>query len=119
MSFFSTKTSSRYAGRIEWPFLAWMAVFAIIAASCGVFYAVIKNEQVAVKTEINKLQREIAVCRMNTNQYRAKTNAHINRWAMRGRLQQDGSALREIARNQIEFARSMSDIDRMSATAAR
>ena len=119
MSIFDTKTPSRYAGRIEWPFIVWMGVFAIVVASCGVFYAMFKNEQVAVKTEINKLQREIAICRMNTNQYRAKANAQTNRWAMRSRLQQDGSALREINRSQIEFARNMRDNDRLSATAAR
>ncbi|MBQ2379687.1 MAG: hypothetical protein II295_04765 [Akkermansia sp.] len=119
MLFSDSKTPSRYAGRIEWPFIAWMSIFAIIVASCGVFYAIFKNEQVAVKTEINKLQREIAICRMNTNQYRAKTNAQTNRWAMRSRLQQDGSSLREINRTQIEFARTMRDNDRLSARASR
>ena len=107
MSIFDTKTPSRYAGRIEWPFIVWMGVFAIVVASCGVFYAMFKNEQVAVKTEINKLQREIAICRMNTNQYRAKANAQTNRWAMRDRLSQDRSQLRDIDRSQIEIARRL------------
>lgn len=96
-----------------------MVVFAVLACAGGVTYAVLKNEQVAVRTEISKLQREIAVSRMNANQYRAKTHALTNRWAMRDRLSQDGSTLRDIERSQIEIARSRHDRDRLSATAAR
>ncbi|MBR5894735.1 MAG: hypothetical protein IKZ13_04255 [Akkermansia sp.] len=117
--FRTRKPSSRYASRISISFLLWMVTFAIIASTCGVTIAYFKNQQVAVKTEINKLQREIAVCRMNANQYRAKANAQTNRWAMRSRLQSDNSELREITRGQIEFARTQRDLDRLSATASR
>ena len=113
------KPSSRYAGRISIAFLLWMIAFATISATCGVTYAYFKNQQVAVKTEINKLQREIAICRMNTNQYLAKANAQTNRWAMRSRLLSDNSSLREISRHQIEFARSEQEIAHTTATAAR
>ncbi len=113
------KPSSRYAGRISIFFLLWMMLFAVIAGAGGVTYAIFKNHQVAEKTAISKMQREIAVCRMNANQYRAKTNAQTNRWAMRSRLQSDSSSLRDINRHQIEVARSLSDTDRLSATAAR
>lgn len=119
MSQHTRKPSSRYAGRISIVFLLWMLVFAIIAGAGGISYALFKNRQVAVKTEINKMQREIAVCRMNTNQYRAKANAQTNRWAMRSRLQSDNSALRDIDRHQIEVARTLHDAERLSATAAR
>ena len=119
MLFSDSKTPSRYAGRISIFFLLWMMLFAIIAGAGGVTYAIFKNHQVAEKTAISKMQREIAVCRMNANQYRAKTNAQTNRWAMRSRLQQDGSSLREINRTQIEFARTMRDNDRLSARASR
>ena len=91
----------------------------MLAAASGVTYAVLKNNQVAERTEINKLNREIAICRMNANQYRAKTNALTNRWAMRDRLSQDGSALQDIRHNQIEFAQSIHDSDSMRTTAAR
>ncbi len=115
----NTGTSSRYSQRVNFAVLVWMVVFAVLACAGGVTYAVLKNEQVAVRTEISKLQRETAICRMNANQYRAKTNALTNRWAMRDRLSQDGSTLRDIERSQIEIARSRRDADRYTATASR
>ena len=111
--------SSRYSGRVSFGFLAWMVAFAVLAAASGITYAVLKNSQVTVRTEINKLNREIAVCRMNANQYRAKTDALTNRWAMRDRLSQDGSELRDIRHNQIEIARSSATESRLHSTASR
>ncbi|MBQ8478777.1 MAG: hypothetical protein IJ503_00140 [Akkermansia sp.] len=110
---------SRFAGRISITFLMWMVAFAIITSASGVAYAYFKNQQVAIKTEINKLEREIAVCRMSANQYRAKINSQTNRWAMRTRLLADQSTLHTISRHQIEFARSERDMNHASATAAR
>ncbi len=115
----SRTLSTRFAGRISLTFLFWMVAFAIITSTCGVAYAYFKNQQVAIKTEIDKLEREIAVCRMSANQYRAKINSQTNRWTMRTRLLADQSSLRTISRNQIEFARSERDMNRASATAAR
>lgn len=98
-------TSPRYADQVSFSFLIFMVVLAVLVATGGVTYAVFKSEQVAINTDINKLHREIAVCNMNANQYRAKTNALMNRWAMRDRLSQDGSELRDIERSQLEMAR--------------
>ncbi len=110
---------SRYSQRVSFGFLVWMVTFAVIAAAMGVAYAVLKNEQVAERTEINKLNREIAICRMNTNQCRAKTDALTNRWAMRERLMRDGSTLHDIRHSQIEIARSTRQDSAVSSTAAR
>ncbi|MBQ8900512.1 MAG: hypothetical protein IJY72_06115 [Akkermansia sp.] len=115
----SRTLSSRFAGSISITFLLWMVAFAIVTSASGVAYAYFKNQQVAIKTEIDKLEREIAICRMSANQYRAKINSQTNRWAMRTRLQTDQSTLRAISRHQIEFARSERDMNRASATAAR
>lgn len=104
----STPTS-RYADRISFSFLVWMVVFAIMVSAGGITFALFKNDQVAVRTEISKLNREITVCNLNANQHRAKTNAMTNRWAMRDRLSQDRSMLRDIDRNQIELARRLQD----------
>lgn len=100
---------SRYPARVSLGLLIWMVICAIVVAGAGVYYATLKNEQVAVRTEINKLHREIAVCNMNANQARAKTHALTNRWAMRDRLSQDASTLHDIDRAQIEIARRMRD----------
>ena len=115
----SSSTSSRYADQVSFSFLVWMVVFAILVSAGGITYSLLKNDQVTVRTEINNINREIAVCNMNTNQHRAKTNALTNRWAMRDRLSQDGSTLRDIERSQIEIARNRRDADRLSSTAAR
>jgi hypothetical protein len=101
--------NSRFADQISLSFLVWMVLFAILVSAGGITYALLKNDQVAVRTEINNLHREIAVCNMNTNQHRAKTNALTNRWAMRDRLSQDRSMLRDIDRSQIELARRLQD----------
>ena len=101
--------NSRYADQISFSFLVWMVLFAVLLSAGGITYALLKNDQVAVRTEINNLNREIAVCNMNANQHRAKTNALTNRWAMRDRLSQDRSLLRDIDRGQIELARRLQD----------
>ena len=104
-----SNTSSRYADQVSFSFLVWMVVFAILVSAGGITYSLLKNDQVTVRTEINNINREIAVCNMNTNQHRAKTNALTNRWAMRDRLSQDRSTLRDIDRSQIELARRLQD----------
>lgn len=111
-------TSTRYSDRVSFALLVWMVTFAVLASAGGVTYSVLKNLQVAERTEINKLHREIAVCNMNANQHRARTNALTNRWAMRDRLSQDGSALRDIERSQIEIARSTHDHGRLTLAPA-
>ena len=111
--------NTRYSGRISFGLLAWMVVSAVIAASAGVSYAVLKNNQVAEHTELAKINREIAICPLNTNQYHAKTDTLTNRWIMLDRLNQDGSTLRDITHDQIELARSTRDSATMNATAAR
>ncbi len=112
-------SASRYANRISFSFLVWMVVFAILTASGGVGYSVLKSRQVAARTEINKIHREIAVHKMNANQYNAKASALTNRWAMLDRLAQDGSTLRDIDRRQIEIARSSRQEGVLRATASR
>lgn len=100
-----TPVSTRYPDRISFGFLIWMVVCALVVSAGGITYAVLKNEQVAISTDINKLHREIAVCNMNANQYRAGANDLTQRLAMRDRLTRDASTLRDINRSQIEIAR--------------
>ena len=98
---------SQNASRISFSFLVWMVVFAVLAASGGVTYSVLKNRQVAVRTETEKLRRDTALCKLNTNQYRAKSNSLSNNWEIRDRLAQEHSELRDIDRRQIEIARAL------------
>ena len=104
----STQTS-RYSDRVSFSFLVWMVVFAVMVSAGGINFALFKNDQVAVRTEISKINRDITVCNLNANQHRAKTNSMTNRWAMRDRLSQDRSTLRDIDRSQIELARRLQD----------
>ncbi len=104
-----SSNSTRYADQVSFSFLVWMVLFAVLVSAGGISYSLIKNDQVAVRTEINNINREIVVSNLNTNQYQAKSNALTNRWAMRDRLSQDRSALRDIDRSQIELARRLQD----------
>lgn len=104
-----SSNSTRYADQVSFSFLVWMVLFAVLVSAGGISYSLIKNDQVAVRTEVNNINREIVVSNLNTNQYQAKSNALTNRWAMRDRLSQDRSALRDIDRNQIELARRLQD----------
>lgn len=109
-----SRPSPRYAGQISFRFLFWMIAVALLVSAGGVTYATLKSLQVVELTAINNLQREIAECNMNINQYRAKTNEMASRWAIRDRLDQTRSRLREISLHQIEVARKMSDDSRVT-----
>ena len=107
---------SQNASRISFAFLVWMVVFAILAASGGVTYSVLKNRQVAVRTETEKLRRATALCKLNANQYRDKANSMSNNWDILDRLAQEHSDLRDIDRRQIEIARSLhNSMERLTA----
>ncbi len=99
---FSTNIQNPY--RISIGVIAWMLVLACIVTAGGIYYAISKNEQVALNTNIKNIRRDIATCNMSRNQHLAKTHALCNRWAMLDRLNQDGSELRPIQREQIEIA---------------
>ncbi len=112
-------SSSRYAHQVSFTFLVCMVLFAVLLATGGVSYSIFKHEQVTVRTEINNIHRAIAEHKMNANQYRAKANALTNRWAMRSRLNLDGSQLQDIERSQIEIARTLGRDAALRATASR
>ncbi len=113
------RLASRYANQVSFSFLVWMVLFAVILASGGVTYSVLKNKQVAVRTEIKKLRGEVAIHTLSANQYRALANAQTDRLKMCKRLDEDHSQLRDIERSQIETARSLVLGDGVRATAAR
>ena len=110
----STRPSTRYAGQVSFRFLFWMVAVALLVSAGGITYATLKSLQVVERTAINNLEREIAVCNMNINQYRAKTNEMASRWAIRDRLDQTHSRLRNITLGQIEVAQKMDDNSRVT-----
>lgn len=114
----SPRPTTRYAGQVSFRFLFWMVAVVLLVSTGGVTYATLKSLQVVERTAINNLQREIAECNMNINQYRAKTNEMASRWAIRDRLNQTHSRLQEISLGQIEIAQTMSDGTRVTYTAA-
>lgn len=110
----STRPSTRYADQVSFRFLFWMVAVALLVSTGGITYATLKSLQVVERTAINNLQREIAECNMNINQYRAKTNEMASRWAIRDRLDQTHSRLQEITHNQIEVAQTMDNTSRVT-----
>ncbi len=113
------RSNSCYANQVSFTFLVCMVLFAVLLAAGGVTYSIFKHEQVTVRTEINNIHREIAVHKMNANQYRAKANAMTGRWTMRSHLNQIGSQLQDIERSQIETIRSYTRETAIRATASR
>lgn len=110
----STRPSTRYAGQVSFRFLFWMVAVALLVSAGGITYATLKSLQVVERTAINNLEREIAECNMNINQYRAKTNEMASRWAIRDRLDQTHSRLQDITLGQIEVAQKMDDSSRVT-----
>ncbi len=110
----STRPSTRYAGQVSFRFLFWMVAVALLVSAGGITYATLKSLQVVERTAINNLEREIAECNMNINQYRAKTNEMASRWAIRDRLDQTHSRLQDITLGQIEVAQKMGDSSRVT-----
>ena len=82
-------------------------------------FAVLKNQQVAVRTEIEILNSKIAESNMNTNEHCAKITTLTNRWAMLARLDSFNSELRDIQPGQLEELRDLNTTERAMATAAR
>lgn len=101
----STNSTSRYANRLSLSFIFWLIFCATLLTAGGVTVAVFKSQQVAERTEIEQIRKEIAVCRMNASQYRSKINAETNRWVMLSRIKREHSDLREVQRDQIETMR--------------
>ena len=110
----STRPSTRYAGQESFRFLFWMVAVALLVSAGGITYVTLKSLQVVERTAINNLEREIAECNMNINQYRAKTNEMASRWAIRDRLAQTHSRLQDITLGQIEVAQKMDDNSRVT-----
>ncbi len=101
--------SARYADQLNFSVLGWIMACATMLATGGISYALFSNNRVTILTDINKANKAIAISELNTNQYLAEHNASFNRWAIRERLQQEHSSLREIERKQIELARRLRD----------
>jgi len=84
-------------------FLAWVLCLAFILAGSGIWYALLKNQQVIVRNQIEQISKQIAADDMNANHYRAQANEQSNRWALLDCLNQKQSNLRPIARIQTEL----------------
>ncbi|MCD8071520.1 MAG: hypothetical protein LUE08_09115 [Akkermansiaceae bacterium] len=97
-------TRRSFSNGVSLGYLAWMAALAVLLIAGGCYYAVLKNEQIVLKRDIEKIHLKTASCRLAAEQYRAKAAARVNRWAIRDRLSQDDSLLRDITSSQIEIA---------------
>ncbi len=113
------ETSYRFAHSVSPFLLAWMILLAVITALSGISYAGLKNEQYAIRSEINKINRNIAQSTLKINEHRAKINSMTSRWNMIGRLDSLGSELCDIRPDQMQELRTMRDADAGKATAAR
>lgn len=99
-----TRKKQKFSTGVSIGYLAWMAALAVLLIAGGCYYAVLKNEQIAVRRSIEKLHLQTSTCNLAAKQYRAKTSSRINRVAIRDRLSQEHSELQNIVASQIEVA---------------
>lgn len=70
-----------------------LAALVIIAG--GVNYAILKNEQVALDREIDKVYQSVKRHDMDTNSVMVEVARKINRFAIRSELREQNSVMRE------------------------
>lgn len=86
-------------------FILWLVCFASLLCGSGIGIGMLKNRQITVRRDIERMQVEITSCEKTADYYRFKMASNTNRWAIRDRLAQVDSALKEINPEQIEFIR--------------
>lgn len=94
--------SKKHPYRVSLGVLSWMLGLAVLLASFGVFYGVLKNQQLNVKREIERIRLEVRTNEQSIDQYNAKISTNTSRWAIRDRLAQDKSLLVSIQDSQVE-----------------
>jgi cell division protein FtsL len=87
--------------------LGSFSVFLIVAAaifvvSAGVLFAFLKNRQIEVAREIEKVEDRIAKHEMDIKTAEMRIDQLTNRYAMRDQLRQNGSALVAIPASAVE-----------------
>lgn len=93
--------------RKEQPGNPAFMIFAIIlafaiAASGGVLHVYFKNRQIQVSREIDAIDRRIDHCRLEIRTLEMRMDQHLNRFAIRKQLEENGSDLRPIAHHDVE-----------------
>lgn len=79
-----------------------IAIAAVVVASGGVLFAYLKNSQVEVAREIEKVEDRIAKHQMDIKTAEMRIDQLTNRYAMRDQLRQNGSSLIAIPAKAIE-----------------
>ncbi|MEG0024415.1 MAG: hypothetical protein RR553_02985 [Akkermansia sp.] len=89
--------------------IIWLVCFASILCGAGICIGVLKNRQIDVRRDMERMQVEIAACNLSADHYKAKVASDTSRWSIRDRLAQDKSTLQNIQTEQMEFVRR--DVD--------
>lgn len=75
---------------------------AATAAGGGVLHAYFKNRQVQVAREIDAVGKRINQSRLNIRVLEGRMDEHLNRFAMRKQIEDNGSSLRPIPLGVVE-----------------
>lgn len=91
--------------QISIGFILWLVCFASLLCGSGIGIGMLKNRQITVRRDIERMKVEITSCQKTADYYRFKVASNTNRWAIRDRLVQHNSALKEIRPEQLESIR--------------
>lgn len=95
----------RIEHQISIGFILWLVCFASLLCGAGVGIGMLKNRQIDVQRDMERMRVEINSCEKTAEHYRYKIASNTNRWAIRDRLAQNKSPLQDIKQDQIEYIR--------------
>ena len=85
--------------------IVWLVCFALLLCAAGIGIGILKNKQIDVVRDIERMDVEVNACELNKEHYRARIASNTSRWAINDRLVQDASQLQNIDPVKIEFVR--------------
>lgn len=100
------KNYHRYnSHQVSLGLIIWLVCFASLLCGAGIGIGILKNKQIDVLRDMERMSVEINACELSKEHYFAKTASNTSRWAINDRLVQDSSTLQSIDPARIEFVR--------------
>lgn len=100
------KIHHRYnSHQVSLGLIVWLVCFASLLCGAGIGIGILKNRQIDVRRDMERMCVEINACDLSAEHYSAKVASNTSRWAVNDRLAQDQSLLQSIDPGKIEFIR--------------
>lgn len=100
------KNYHRYnSHQVSLGLIIWLVCFASLLCGAGIGIGILKNKQIDVVRDMERMSVETNACELSKEHYCAKMASNASRWAIKDRLVQDSSILQPIDSGKIEFIR--------------